>query len=314
MVGLPDGTARRLKEAWSLMENAATEDERWTILRLLQWTTDYFRKHGSESARLEAEVLLAHVRGQSRIQLYTSFDQEPTPEQLARFRKLVRQRATGEPVAYLVGTREFFSLPLIVDRRVLIPRPETEHLVVAALDAAREWLAAAPGEPVRIADVGTGSGAVAIAIATHLPQATIWAGDRSLAALEVAGENVRRAALDDRITLCHSDLLDDAPPSLEIIVSNPPYVRSDEFDALPPDVRDFEPREALVAGPLGTEVIERLIQQAMARLRPGGSLLFEHSPQLADACRALLVDWDGVRSVRDLAGHVRIHQARRPVR
>jgi release factor glutamine methyltransferase len=297
-----------------MVDKPASSEDRWNILRLLQWSTDFFRKHGSDSPRLDAEVLLAFVLGQPRIQLYTAFDREPDADQLARYRQLVKRRAQGEPVAYLVGQREFFSLPLQVDRRVLIPRPETEHLVVAALDEARLRLAARPATPVHVADVGTGCGAIAIAIAKHCPEATVWASDQSTDALEVARENVQRAQLEGRITLAHADLLTGAPQPFDLVVSNPPYVREDEFDKLPPDVREFEPRGALVAGPRGMEVIERLIEAARHCLRPEGTLIFEHSPQLSEACTAALAGWREVRVKRDLAGLCRLHLASPPAK
>ena len=229
-------------------------DDQWTVGRLLAWTAGWLAERGSESPRIDAEVLLAHVRGCQRILLYTAFDEVVAEEPRARFRELVRRRGAGEPVAYLVGGREFFSLPLAVSPAVLVPRPETEGLVVRVIDLCRE--AAAP----RIVDVGTGSGAIAIAVATHLPRAEVVATDISAAALEVARANAARLGLGERIKFVESDLL--AAPELggpwDVIVSNPPYVREDEFAGLPRDVREHEPRAALVAGPRGVEVIVRL--------------------------------------------------------
>ncbi|NDC62764.1 MAG: peptide chain release factor N(5)-glutamine methyltransferase, partial [Planctomycetia bacterium] len=233
-------------------------DAEWTVGRLLTWTTGWLSSRGSDSPRLDAEVLLAHVRGCQRIELYTAFDTPVDEGQRGRFRDLVRRRGEGEPVAYLVGSREFFSLSFDVGPAVLVPRPETEGLVVRVLDLCRPL--AAP----RIADVGTGSGAVAITLAKHLPQAAVVATDISPEALEVARSNAMRHGVADRIDFVGCDLLDDPRTAgpWDVIVSNPPYVRDDEFDHLPRDVRIHEPRTALVAGPTGVEVIARLAAAA----------------------------------------------------
>ncbi|MFM7413730.1 MAG: peptide chain release factor N(5)-glutamine methyltransferase [Planctomycetota bacterium] len=285
-------------------------DEVWTVGRLLTWTTEWLTAKGSDSPRLDAEVLLAHVRGCPRIALYTAFDEPVADGVRARFRELVSRRGGGEPVAYLVGSREFFSLPFAVTKDVLIPRPETEGLVVRAIDLFRE--AAAP----RIADVGTGSGAIAVAVAKRLLQATLVATDISAAALAVAADNAARHGVADRVSFVESDLL--AAPDLagpwDAILSNPPYVREDEFASLPRDVRDHEPRSALVAGPTGVEVVERLARQAVERLAPGGWLLVEIGPAVAAAAEgviAAVVGLEPAPTLKDLAGLPRIVQARR---
>jgi release factor glutamine methyltransferase len=285
-------------------------DDQWTVGRLLSWTAGWLAERGSESPRLDAEVLLAHVRGCQRILLYTAFDEVVADDPRARFRELVRRRGAGEPVAYLVGGREFFSLPLAVSPAVLVPRPETEGLVVRVIDLCRE--AAAP----RIVDVGTGSGAIALAVATHLPRAEVVATDVSAAALEVARANAARLGLAERITFVESDLL--AAPDLagpwDVIVSNPPYVRENEFAGLPRDVREHEPRGALVAGPRGVEVIERLAAESVSRLRPGGWLVLEAGPAVAADVERLLASTSGLEpgpTLKDLARLPRVFQARR---
>lgn len=286
--------------------------ETWTVGRLLGWTTDYLKRHNSDSPRLEAEVLLAHALGCPRIGLYTAFDQEPSEAVRGAFRALVRRRAEGEPVAYLVGRREFYSLSLRVGPAVLVPRPETELLVVAILD-----LAKAAGNPSpAIADVGTGSGAIAICAAKYLPQARVVAIDTSAAALAVARANAAEHGVAQRIEFLEGDLLGpvEAGRQFDLIASNPPYVRTAEWDSLPPDVRDYEPREALVAGPQGTEVIERLIPQAADRLRPGGHLLMEISPMIHEAvCKLLQAEprLEPQPTIKDLARHPRVVVARR---
>ena len=288
----------------------AGENDVWTVGRLLTWTTDWLGTRGSESPRLDAEVLLAHVRGCPRIALYTAFDVAVPDAERARFRELVKRRGEGEPVAYLVGEREFFSLPFRVTRDVLVPRPETEGLVVRTLD-----LCKAVDAP-RILDVGTGSGAIAVAVAKHLPRARLVATDVSEAALGVARSNAERHGVADRISFLVCDLLSDpqAAGPWDVIVSNPPYVREDEFAALPRDVRDHEPKGALVAGPTGVEVVERLAAAAAESLAPGGWLLVEIGPAVAAAAEAAIAAVPGLvaePTLRDMAGLPRIVQARR---
>jgi release factor glutamine methyltransferase len=292
----------------------APADAEWTVGRLLTWTTAWLGRQGSESPRLDAEVLLAHVRGCPRIALYTAFDTPVAEAERTTFRELVKRRAAGEPVAYLVGSREFFSLPLAVTAAVLVPRPETEGLVVRALDLCRGR--EDPAAEVRIADVGTGSGAIAVAIATRLPVARIVATDLSAAALAVARRNVERHGVGGRVELVECDLLDDprAGGPFDLVVSNPPYVRDDEFDALPRDVRLHEPRSALVAGPTGAEVIGRLAPAAAERLVPGGWLLVEIGPGVREAAEAAIRGesrLEPMPTLPDMAGLPRVLQARR---
>jgi release factor glutamine methyltransferase len=284
--------------------------ETWTVGRLLAWTTDWLSARGAESPRLDAEVLLAHVRGCPRIALYTAFEEPVAEAERARFRELVKRRGGGEPVAYLVGSREFFSLPFTVDRSVLVPRPETEGLVVRVLDLSRA--AAAP----RIVDVGTGSGAIVVALAKHLPRAALAATDISAEALAVARANAARHGVAERIVFVECDLLDAAAAAgpWDVIVSNPPYVREDEFAALPRDVREHEPRGALVSGPTGVEVVERLAAAAATQLAPGGWLVVEIGPTVVEAAEAALAKQAGLDpgpTLKDLAGLPRIVQARR---
>jgi release factor glutamine methyltransferase len=285
-------------------------DETWTVGRLLTWTTDWLAARGSESPRLDAEVLLAHVRGCPRIALYTAFETVVPDAERSRFRELVKRRGEGEPVAYLVGSREFFSIPFAVTKDVLIPRPETESLVVRVLDLARELPAP------RIVDVGTGSGAIAVAVAKHLPKASLAATDLSPAAVAVARANAERHGVADRISFVTSDLLAaaDLAGPWDVIVSNPPYVRDDEYAALPRDVRDHEPKSALVAGPTGVELVARLAAEAADRLAPGGWLLVEIGPATVAAAEAALAAVPGLEpgpTLKDLAGLARVVQARR---
>ncbi|MDA0254448.1 MAG: peptide chain release factor N(5)-glutamine methyltransferase [Planctomycetota bacterium] len=286
-------------------------DDEWTVGRLLSWTTGWLGERGSESARLDAEILLAHVRGCQRILLYTAFAEAVPEDQRAEFRTLVRRRGQGEPVAYLVGSKEFFSLPLNVSPAVLVPRPETEGLVVRTLDLCRE-----AGE-ARIIDVGTGSGAIAVAVAKHLPEAKVAATDISAEALAVARGNAARHGLTERIAFSQGDLLADPAVSgpWDVIIANLPYVREDEFAELPRDVREHEPRLALVGGRRGVELIERLAAQASTRLAPGGWLILEAGPAVAADVEAVLAATAGLElrpTLADLAGLPRVFQACRP--
>jgi release factor glutamine methyltransferase len=287
--------------------------EPWTVGRLLGWTADYLKDHGSETARLDAEVLLAEALACRRIELYTRFDEQPGDDVKAAFRELVRRRAAGEPVAYLVGRREFYSLSFRVTPAVLIPRPETEHLVIALLDLAR---ARGDAGPCSVADVGTGSGAIAVCVARHLPGCRVTAIDTSPAALDVARQNAADHGVADRIDFIRSDLFAsvDGAATFDFIVSNPPYVADGEFDQLAEEVRRFEPRAALLAGPRGTEVIECLVPQAAERLRPGGHLLIEISPTIhAAALHILETDphFAPPDTIKDLSRQPRVLVARK---
>jgi release factor glutamine methyltransferase len=262
------------------------EQEEWTVGRLLTWTTDYLKKNGSESARLEAEVLLAHARNCQRIELYTAFNDLVSPEVRGRFRDLVKRRSEGAPVAYLVGDREFFSLSFKVSPSVLIPRPETETLVVLALN----YLQSLPdSSPPQVIDVGTGSGAIIVALAKHFPNAVYHAVDVSQEALAIAKENASRHGLAEKIAFHEGDLLTGVNDlAFDLIVSNPPYVTEAEYQELPRDVREHEPRLALVGGTTGCEIIKRLAEEAATRLKPSGRMLIEISPMIEVQVVAIL--------------------------
>ncbi len=287
----------------------------WTVKRLLEWTTDYLKKNGRQSARLEAEILLAAALSCQRIELYTNFETEPPEDKRALFRDYVKRRAAGEPVAYLVGHKEFYSLSFHVDRNTLIPRPETEQLVVESLDWIKARQTAQPGFTPKICDVGTGSGAVAVAIAHALKKAkrsgSITAVDLSEPALELAKKNGEKHHVQDRIDWGLSDLMEKAAGPFDLVVSNPPYVSESEFERLDPEVKDYEPKSALLAGPDGTEIIQRLLPQAHAKLSDGGRILIELSPMIAEAVVPLLdaASWKNVKLLKDLAGLNRIVSA-----
>jgi release factor glutamine methyltransferase len=279
--------------------------EEWTVRRVLDWTAAHLKQHGSETPRLDAEILLAHARGCRRIELYTRYDEPLSDGQRAIMRDLTKRRAKSEPVAYLVGHREFFSLDFRVTRDVLIPRPDTETLVVELLDAAK------PLESPRILDLGTGSGCIAIAAAVNLPSARVTATDLSQAALVVARENAETHAVIDRIRFSQGDLF--APMAdgeqFDVIASNAPYIAESERETLQNDVRRYEPHAALFAGPTGTEVLFRIIDGAAARLADGGALILEISPEQADVVRVRIESaraYQDTRVIKDAAGLLRV--------
>ena len=285
--------------------------ESWTIKRLLEWTTEHLKKHDRSSPRLDAEILLASALSCQRIELYTNFETEPTEDQKATYRDYVKRRAAGEPVAYLVGFKEFYSLKFAVNSSTLIPRPETELLVVEALD----WMKAEPKnpEPFVVCDVGTGSGAIAIAVAKHEPNCCITAVDISKNAIAVAMKNAEKHAVSDRVEFHVSDLLQNVAGPLDLVLSNPPYVSDSEYEHLDLEVKKYEPQTALVAGINGTEIVQRLIPQAFEKLRGGGAIFIEISPMIADRVAALFTDdrWDDVKIIKDLAELKRIVYARK---
>jgi release factor glutamine methyltransferase len=287
-----------------------TRADVWTVLDLLRWTTEHFAGRGIESARLDAECLLAHALGVERLRLYIDFDKPVSEAERAAFRALVRRRA-GErlPVAQLVGHKEFWSLPLRVTPAVLTPRPETETLVAAALE-----LIAESEQPARVLDVGTGSGAVALAIARERPRAVITATDVSQEALIIAQENAEELGMADRIRFLEGSLLEPVQGEcFDLIVSNPPYVAESARARLAPELA-HEPERALFAGPDGLAWLRPLAAGVGAVLSPGARAAFELDPAQAEAvselCRS--AGLIGIRIHRDLGGLPRVVSARRP--
>lgn len=285
-------------------------DAPWTVSRILDWTTQHLKKAGCETPRLDAELLLAHARGCPRIQLYVQFQEVVTDAQRAVMRDLVKRRAVAEPVAYLIGHREFFSLDFEVTHDTLIPRPDTETLVLELISLARKQPAP------RILDLGTGSGCIAIAAAVNVPAAQVTAVDIAPATLEVARRNARRHKVDSRVEFVLGDLFAGLPPgrTFDWVVSNPPYIPQGELSTLAADVRLHEPHTALDGGPDGLAVIRRLVSEAPAWLVPGGTLLCEFSPEQAAALLGLVEGnsaWTGGRVLKDLAGRARVLAAHR---
>jgi release factor glutamine methyltransferase len=263
-----------------------------------------------ECSRLDAEVLLAHAAGCKRIDLYgLRYAEVATPEVRQGYRELIRRRLEGCPVAYLVGRKEFYGLELAVSSAVLIPRPDTEHVVMEALALARKL--AAP----RIVDVGTGSGAIAIALARHHPGAEITAIDISSGALAIARRNAERHGVANRIQFLEGDLLGPvAAESFDLVVSNPPYIPAADMATLPIGVRQYEPHLALDGGPGGFAIFDRLVEQARSRVGGGGHLVIEiGSPQEQPARTRLagVTEFALGPTVIDAAGHPRVLIARR---
>ena len=253
-----------------------------------------------------------------RAYLYAHPERELTVEERRRYENAMAERARGIPTQYITGHQEFWGMDFIVSPAVLIPRPETEHVIETVLSyVGRAPLRvrsgqASPANPLRIVDVGTGSGCIAFALAKELPNAEIHVTDISDTALEVARTNAARHEFQNRIWFHHADLLEGfEPASFDFIVSNPPYVGESEEDQVQLEVRKFEPRNAVFAGPTGIEIIDRLIPQAQAALKPNGRLIMEISGTIANGVRALLSDWNEVQITNDLQGIPRVASARR---
>jgi release factor glutamine methyltransferase len=290
---------------------AAPSAEEWTVRRVLEWTISHLKKHGSDSARLDAEVLLAHARGCSRIQLYTAYD-EILPEAARKtMRDLVKRRANAEPVAYLVGMKEFYSLPFEVTRDVLIPRPDTELLVMETLQLIKEM----PNPTVL--ELGVGSGCISTAIAVNHKTVRIVGIEIYQPTLDVALRNTKRHHVDPRVVLRLGDLFSPLKPGeqFDVLVSNPPYIPSAEIETLAPSVRQHEPHRALDGGADGLDIIRQIAREGLAFVRPGGAILIEFSPEQAGTIQALFSQagsgWEDVAIVSDLGQQPRVLRARR---
>lgn len=278
-----------------------------TVLEVLKKTTDFLARHGVENPRLNAELLMGHSLGLKRMQLYLQFERPLAEPELAKLRPLVKRRSEREPLQYIVGTTEFSGLTLKVDRRALIPRPETELLVEIAKEAG-----AVP--PARVLDLGTGTGAIALALAQAFPAATVVATDLSADALALAQENATALGLGERVRWLRSDWFAALPPDeppFDLIVSNPPYLTEAEVGETEPEVRNFEPRGALTSGPDGLEAIAVIVREARPRLAPGGRLLLEtgiaQHARILELTRA--AGYAGAESRRDLTGRDRFVSA-----
>jgi release factor glutamine methyltransferase len=274
-----------------------------TVLSLIRKSTDFFTEKGIGEAKLSAEHLLAHVLREKRLQLYLRFDQPVKEEELAEFRALVRRRLDHEPVQYIVGSTEFYGLEFAVSPAVLIPRPDTEHLIDAILDFRKSGRI---GDTLRVLDIGTGSGAIAVALAAQLPGVHVTGTDISPEALALAGANAARHALDERIDFVAHDIFDggigSAAAPFDIVVSNPPYIPQSEIDTLQPEIRNFEPLIAATDGGDGLRFYHRIAARIDELLAPDGLLVFEVGAGQAPAVMDILRE-AGMRDIDSRADY-----------
>jgi release factor glutamine methyltransferase len=284
----------------------------WTIQKLLTWVTEYLTQKGVDSPRLSAELLLSHVLGLKRIELYTQYNKVVAQEQLTQLRDLVKRAGEHEPVAYLVGRTEFYSIEFEVTPDCLIPRPETELLVQRSIEFLRKRTG-----PQQVCDLCTGCGIIAVAIAKNVPEAKVVATDISEPALAGATKNIEKHKLAERIDLRHGDLFEPLVPQLDLfdlIVSNPPYVTAADYETLDKNVKDYEPRIALYAGPDGLDLYRRIVEKVGHFLKPDGALLLEIGYQQSPAVRELIEKtgfFAQIRIDKDLQGHDRVVTAQR---
>jgi release factor glutamine methyltransferase len=279
----------------------------WTIQKLLTWVTEYLTQKGVDSPRLSAELLLSNVLGLKRIELYTQYNKVVAQEQLDRLRDLVKRAGLHEPVAYLVGKTEFYSIEFELTPDCLIPRPETELLVQKSIDFLRKRTG-----PQHVCDLCTGCGVIAVAIAKNVPDAKVVATDISEPALAVANRNIEKHKLAERIELRHGDLVDPLVPQLDqfdLIACNPPYVSAAEYEALDKNVKDYEPRIALYAGQDGLDLYRKIVEKVSQFLKPDGILLLEIGYEQGPAVRDLLEQtgtFAQIRIDKDLQTHNRV--------
>jgi release factor glutamine methyltransferase len=267
--------------------------------------------NGVPSPRLNAELLLMFVLARERAYLFAHPERELSSEEQYRYDQVIRERARGCPTQYITGHQEFWGLDLLVSPAVLIPRPETEHVVETVLELVKQF-DPDPPRRLRMVDVGTGSGCIALAVVSELPQADVHAGDISDEALEMARINAARLGLDQRVHFRKSDLLTAFPrDTFDFVVSNPPYVGESEADKVQKQVRDFEPRIAVFSGKEGTDIYRRLIPQAREVLKPGGWFVAEIGFSAEEKVKELLGGWVDIQVTADLQGIPRVIAARR---
>lgn len=297
---------------------APEEGEPWTVLRMIRWSGDYLEGKGVERGRLDGEHLLAHVLGLSRLQLYLQYDRPLTPDELAAYKPLLLRRAGREPLQYILGRTPFRELEVRIDRRALVPRPETERLVQAVLDRVasrvREGSDGTSGGLTAL-DVGTGTGCIALSLAREGPFVRVVATDASEEALALARENTREAGLDGVVELVAGRLFEPVQGErFDVVVSNPPYVAEADRSGLEPEVAEWEPRDALFAGPDGLDVLRELVARAPDHVAPDGLLALEVGLGQADAVAGLVRATGAFEEpsvCRDLTGRPRMVLARR---
>jgi release factor glutamine methyltransferase len=282
----------------------------WTIKALLTWTTEFLARKGIENPRADAQILLAHVLKCKKVDLIVRYNERPEESERSRFRELIQRRIAGWPVAYLVGSRDFYLLSFEVSPEVLIPRPETETLVLETLEFLK------PLKSPTVLDIGTGSGCIAISIAHQKKDAHITAIDISPDALQIGKRNAIRYGLLERISFLQGDLLAPLPAgsTFDLVVSNPPYIAQTEFAGLIPEVRDHEPRVALDGGPDGLSFYRRIAAGVVVCLKTGGRLMVEIGYTQEEAVRRIFLDNPYLelgRTLKDALGHPRVIQAKK---
>ena len=284
-----------------------------TVLEVIQRSTDYLAQRGIESPRLQTELILAQVLALARLKLYLEFERKLSESELSRAREMVRRRGQHEPLQHILGSTSFCGLEIAVDKRVLIPRPETEVLAEHAWTLLQR--VAPPGRTARVVDLCAGTGCIAIAIAAHHPTAIVHACDLSAPALDLARQNAARHRFEDRITFFEGDLFAALPAGhrYDMVVSNPPYIPSAEISSLQPEVRDYDPRSALDGGKDGLDIIRRIALEARAIVAAGGHLLLEFGDGQAAGVQAVFStpSWTESRIEKDFSGRERILIARR---
>jgi len=288
-------------------------EKTWTVAKLLNETRKYFRNKGISTPRLDAEILLSHVLQLERVQLYMNFDRPLTRMELSGYRNLVRRRAAREPVAYITGNKEFWSIPLKITADVLIPRPDTEILVETVLEILHQYNT---DRPARILEIGTGSGAISTALAHSHINIKILATDISLNAVLLAKQNIYRYHLEDRVQLMCADAF--APlkniPFFDLVVSNPPYIPSGAIDGLAPEITKFEPRTALDGGDDGIDFYRNICNRQCINLRPGGFVVVEIGSDQGEKLCQLFAEcglFSDVEIKKDYSGHDRVVLARK---
>jgi release factor glutamine methyltransferase len=300
------------------MEKQPESRTEWTILKLLNWTSNYFKSHNIDSPRSAAEILLAHALKISRIDLYLRYDQPLLSEELAEFKKLIKRRINREPVAYIVGIKEFWSMDFNVTKDVLIPRPDTESLVEAAITEISHRSAKTEDtqHPLRILDAGAGSGAIILAVAANNPDHAYFAIDTSFKALRIARKNAAHHNLDRKVRFfCGNWLtsLNPAVPLFDLILSNPPYIPTDTISGLMPEISKYEPKSALDGGSNGLESFSQIICNAHKHLKPHGAVILEIGHNQKEQVRKIIVDsahYKDIMFIKDYSGHDRVVKIR----
>lgn len=288
----------------------------WTIKDLLRVTADYLKKKDIESPRLTSDILLACQLKTNRMALYLNFDQPLTENEVAGYRSLIKRRLQREPLQYITGVQEFWSLDFAVDPAVLIPRPETELLVERTIEALKDLTALENGCP-SILDLGTGCGAIAISLAKEIPKAQIYATDISVGALRVAQVNAQKHGVSDRIRFLQGDLwdaLNGQRTTFDTVLSNPPYIAAEAYEDLSPEIRDYEPRLALDGHEGGMHFIEKIVSEAPAFINPGGWIMLEMAPNQTDKALTQMgrIEAYGEKTrIKDYSHHYRVVIAQR---